>query len=56
MSDSHKARYGVTCSHWKDSVLASRSQKRAWSKRKRIRSQQERARAKRQVLEVNAQY
>jgi hypothetical protein len=52
MSDSHKARYGMSCWHWKDSVLASRSQKRAWSKRKRIRSQQERARAKRQVQET----
>lgn len=49
MSDSNKARHGVKCQHWKDSVLASRSQKRAWTKRKRIRSQQERARSKRQV-------
>jgi hypothetical protein len=46
MADSHKARYGQHCKHWKDSVLASRSQKRAWSKRKQIRVQQERARAK----------
>ena len=50
MSDSHKARFGMGCRHWKDSVLSSRSQKRAWSKRKRIRSQQERAEAKRRML------
>lgn len=34
------------CKRWKDTVLGSRSQKRAWSKRKRIRAQQERAREK----------
>lgn len=48
MSKSHKARFGTTCTTWKDTVLASRSQKRAWSKRKRIRAQQERARDKAQ--------
>lgn len=52
MSASHKARFGMSCQHWKDSVLASRSQKRAWSKRKRIRSQQERARSKHLVEEA----
>jgi hypothetical protein len=46
MSRSDKARHGTTCKLWKDTVLASRSQKRAWAKRKQIRSQQERARAK----------
>jgi len=35
MSDSHKARYGTSCKHWKDTVLASRCQKRAWSRAKR---------------------
>ncbi len=46
MSDSTKARYGTSCSLWKDTVRASRSQKRAWSRRKRIRAQEERSRAK----------
>lgn len=56
MSDSHKSRFGMNCHHWKDSVLASRSQKRAWSKRKRIRAQQERSRDKREVVEASSQY
>jgi hypothetical protein len=46
MSKSNKARYGTNCTTWKDTVLASRSQKRAWSKRKQIRTQQDRAKAK----------
>jgi hypothetical protein len=46
MADSHKARYGQHCKHWKDTMLASRSQKSAWAKRKKIRTQQERARTK----------
>jgi uncharacterized protein (DUF924 family) len=46
MSDSNKSRHGTLCKRWKDTVLASRSQARAWSKRKQIRSQQERARSK----------
>ncbi len=45
MSRSNKTRNGTRCKRWKDSVLESRSQKRAWSKRKRIRSQAERTRA-----------
>ena len=35
MSKSNKARHGMRCKHWKDTVLASRSQKRAWAKKKR---------------------
>lgn len=46
MSRSHKARYGTTCETWKDTVLASRSQKRAWARRKRLRTQRDRARRK----------
>lgn len=46
MSRSDKARHGTACKFWKDSVLASRSQKRAWSKRKQLRAQQDRARGK----------
>jgi len=46
MSRSSKSRFGANCTTRKDTVLASRSQKRAWAKRKQIRSQQERARAK----------
>lgn len=46
MSKSNKARNGTSCKRWKDTVLASRSQKRAWAKRKQIRAQQERARTK----------
>jgi hypothetical protein len=43
---SRKSRSGTRCKRWKDSVLESRSQKQAWAKSKRIRSQQERAREK----------
>jgi hypothetical protein len=46
MSDSYKARYTREGKVWKDSVLKSRSQTRAWSKCKRIRAQQERSRGK----------
>lgn len=46
MSKTNKARHGMSCRSQKDTMLASRSQKRAWTKRKRIRSQQERARGK----------
>lgn len=46
MSRSNKPRHGRSCKRWKDTMLASRSQKRAWAKRKQIRSQQERTRAK----------
>jgi len=46
MSRSNKARYGTSCKLWKDTVFGSRSQKQAWAKRKQIRAQQERARAK----------
>ena len=49
MSKSNKSRYGMYCGKWKDTVLASRSQRRAWAKRKRIRSQQERSRSKAEV-------
>jgi hypothetical protein len=49
VSDSRKARHGTHCKVWKDTVLASRSQKRAWRKRKRVRAQQERARTKASV-------
>ncbi len=45
MSRSHKPRYGMRCKSWKDTVLASRSQKRAWAKRKQISGQQTRRRA-----------
>lgn len=46
MSKSNKARHGQNCKHWKDTVLASRSQKRAWSKTKQRKRQQERTRTK----------
>lgn len=46
MSKSFKARHGQRCKHWKDTFLASRSQKRAWSKTKQRKRQQERTRAK----------
>jgi len=46
MSDSHKARHGTNCKHWKDTVLASRSQKRAWTKTKQIQNQRKRTNAK----------
>ena len=46
MSKSHKARHGMKCRHWKDSILESHSQKKAWSKSKQIRSQKERTQAK----------
>ena len=49
MSRSNKPRYGMSCALWKDSVWASRSQKRAWRKTKQIRSQQERTRSKRSL-------
>ncbi len=42
MSDSNKSRFGTRCKFWKDTVLSSRSQKRAWSKRKKINSQKDR--------------
>lgn len=46
MSRSHKPRFGRSCKHSKDTVLASRSQKRAWAKRKQRENQAERAAAK----------
>jgi hypothetical protein len=46
MSRSNKARNGTRCKRWKDTVLGSRSQKRAWSKRKQIKNHQDRARGK----------
>jgi hypothetical protein len=46
MSRSNKARHGTQCKIWKDTVLASRSQKCAWTKTKQIKNQQERTRAK----------
>lgn len=46
MSKSHKARHGMRCKHWKDSLQASANQKRAWRKRKQIEHQRARARAK----------
>lgn len=52
MSRSNKARNGTQCKRWKDTVLGSRSQKRAWTKRKRIRAQQERARQKAELQRV----
>jgi hypothetical protein len=49
MSKSNKPRYGTGCKLWKDTVLASRSQKRAWTKRKQITTQQRRRRAAAQL-------
>jgi len=46
MSRSNKARYSQRLSLWKDTVFGSRSQKRAWAKRKQIRSQAERTQRK----------
>jgi hypothetical protein len=46
MARSNKARFGTNCALWKDTVLASRSQKRAWTKTKQIKNQQDRTRAK----------
>ena len=50
MSRSDKARHGTGCKLWKDTVLASRSQKRAWKKTKQLKGQQERTRAKAELL------
>lgn len=49
MSRSNKARHGTRCQRWKDTVLASRAQAAAWSTRKRIETQRERARDKRRL-------
>jgi hypothetical protein len=49
MSRSNKSRYGQRCKFWKDTVLGSRNQKRAWSKRKQIETQAERTGAKAEV-------
>lgn len=49
MSDSHKARFGTLCKWWKDTVLCSRNQKRAWSSRKRIETRIRRRRESRQL-------
>lgn len=51
MSDSHKARRGLQCSRTKDSVLASRSQKRAWAKAKQRENQAERSRSRQELAE-----
>jgi len=42
MSDSNKARFGTNCKKWKDTVLASKSQKKAYTRFKRKRSRKER--------------
>jgi hypothetical protein len=44
MARSNKSRHGRACKNSKDTVLGSRSQKRAWAKRKQIDGQAERAR------------
>ncbi len=42
----------MACKNWKDSVLASRSQKRAWAKRKQLNHQKERAQAKQEMINL----
>lgn len=44
MARSHKPRFGMCCKFWKDTMRASRSQKRTWSTRKRIETQRRRRR------------
>lgn len=46
MARSNKARYGMRCKFWKDTVFASRSQKKAWSSRKKIETRISRHRLK----------
>jgi len=42
MARSNKPRYGTRCKFWKDTMLASRNQKKAWSTRKRIETKRKR--------------
>lgn len=51
MSDSHKSRYGMNCGRWKDSCLESRSQKHAWSRRKKLNRRKQRRKEKKVELE-----
>lgn len=51
MSDSHKSRYGMNCGRWKDSIQESRSQKRAWAKRKKLNQRKQRRKQKKVELE-----
>lgn len=53
MSRSEKSRHGTGCKFWKDTVLASRSQKRAWTKTKQIKNQQEHTRAKAELRKAS---
>jgi len=46
MARSNKARYGTSCKRWKDTMLASRNQKKAWSSRKKIETRISRHRLK----------
>lgn len=46
MSRSEKSRYSTRGKLWKDTVLASRSQKSAWSKTKKRQTRTQRARDK----------
>jgi hypothetical protein len=52
MSKSNKARYGMRCKHWKDSVFASRSQAHAHSKRKQIKQQRARTNDKSELRDL----
>lgn len=51
MSDSHKSRYGMNCGRRKDSCLESRSQKHAWSRRKKLNRRKQRKKEKKVELE-----
>ena len=51
MSDSHKSRYGMHTKRWKDSILESRSQKQAWSKRKKLNQRKQRRQEKKVEVE-----
>jgi hypothetical protein len=55
MSRSNKSRNGTNCKRWKDTVLGSRSQKRAWTKAKQRRSQAERARSKAEIATLKSE-
>lgn len=53
MSRSKKARYGTGCKFWKDTMLVSRPQAKAYSKKKRRRARKER-RVSKQDLQLTA--
>lgn len=54
MSRSNKPRFGTLGKVWKDTVLASRSQKQAWSKTKKQRTRISRRKTAREALKERA--